>query len=415
MSFLSGLHGVVAIVLLCSLIFVEEAGVPLPFAPGELTLLAGGLLIAAGGLDPWVFYPLAFGVCVAGAMVGYSWARVVGEHGLTGLAVRFHQVKSLDRVATRVRSARPLGIGTSRLIPGLRIYTTLVAGAFGVRRRTFLEGLIPSAAIWVGVYVSVGVVAAIPVEHFLTKLARLAVQGGILLVIGVIGYLAIRRTPARDREPLVNVPGWIKTVLAALIDLGVVASILTGLLALIRRVTGTGVTAGWADAVVLVAALATLYLFVTRRSTGATLGEALLHTVYLRRRATDDVPAPIANPELVDPALQSAADRLRALGTVPRLAVARALLAGASTAAEVARTVSISPDEISYHLAALGRAGLVNSKFQADDGETFRLEEQFRPWISDILRRSARDTSAGGPGSGFPAGPPSGTESDAAP
>ncbi|MGC1908773.1 MAG: VTT domain-containing protein, partial [Candidatus Dormiibacterota bacterium] len=134
MSFLSGLHGVVAIVLLCSLLFVEEAGVPLPFAPGELTLLAGGLLIAAGGLDPWVFFPVAYAACVAGATVGYSWARVVGERGMTGLAVRFHKARALERVAARVRAARPLGIGASRLIPGLRIYTTLVAGAFGVRR-----------------------------------------------------------------------------------------------------------------------------------------------------------------------------------------------------------------------------------------------------------------------------------------
>ena len=58
MSYLQGLHGVVAIVLLCSLLFAEEAGVPLPFAPGEVVLMAGGLLIAAGGLDPVVFVPV---------------------------------------------------------------------------------------------------------------------------------------------------------------------------------------------------------------------------------------------------------------------------------------------------------------------------------------------------------------------
>ncbi|MGC2192485.1 MAG: VTT domain-containing protein [Candidatus Dormiibacterota bacterium] len=395
MNFLSGLHGVVAIVLLCSLLFVEEAGVPLPFAPGELTLLAGGLLIAAGGLDPWVFVPLAFAVCVAGAMVGYSWARVVGEHGLSGLAVRFHQAKALDRVSRRVRSAGPLGIGTSRLIPGLRIYTTLVAGAFAVRRRIFLEGLIPSTAIWVGVYVTVGIVAGIPVEHLLTKLARLAVQGAILLVIGVGGYLALRRAPVRDREPLVNVPSWIKTILAALIDLGVVASILTGLLALVRRVTGTGVTASWADGVVLVAALAALYLFVTRRSTGATLGEALLHTVYLPRHIPSEIPGTVAPTVPTEADLQPAADRLHALGTVTRLAVVKALLAGAGTTDEVARAVSISPAETTYHLAALGRAGLVNSESSSGAGERFRIEEQFRHWIAEILGRSSPETGGG--------------------
>ena len=79
MSFLQGLHGVVAVVLLCGLLFAEESGVPLPFAPGEIVLLAAGLLIAAGGLDPYVFIPLAMLACIAGSVVGYSWARLVGR------------------------------------------------------------------------------------------------------------------------------------------------------------------------------------------------------------------------------------------------------------------------------------------------------------------------------------------------
>jgi membrane protein DedA with SNARE-associated domain len=47
-SFLQGLHGAVALALLTGLLFAEEAGVPLPFAPGELTLLVAGLLIVSG-------------------------------------------------------------------------------------------------------------------------------------------------------------------------------------------------------------------------------------------------------------------------------------------------------------------------------------------------------------------------------
>ena len=391
MGFLSGLHGVVAIVLLCSLLFMEEAGVPLPFAPGELTLLAGGLLIAAGGLDPFVFVPLAFAVCVGGAMVGFSWARIVGEHGLTGLAVRFHQAKALARVSRRVQAAGPVGIGTSRLIPGLRIYTTLVAGAFGVRRRTFLEGLVPSTAIWVVAFVALGVVAGIPVEHFLTKLAKLAVQGAILLVIGVGGYLAIRKAPARDREPLVNVPDWLKTALAALVDLGVVASILTGLLTIARRVTGVGLVATWADGVVVLAALAALYLFVTRRSTGATVGEALLHTVYLPRRTR--LTAPSEGSGAQDQQLETAAELLHALGTVPRMAVARCLLAGPAGTSEVARATRMSADESLYHLSALVRVGLLETA-GAEDDTRFQIR---RPLVSLVTQALVHQVAQPGP------------------
>jgi membrane-associated protein len=140
---------VVAIVLLCTLLFAEEAGVPLP-VPGELTLIAAGLLIATGGLDPWLFVPLAIASCLAGSLTGYSWARLVGEHGLRAAAAKLHQTKRLDKVTARLRQAGPREIALSRLIPGLRVYTTLAAGAVEVDRRTFLVGITPVTVLWGG-------------------------------------------------------------------------------------------------------------------------------------------------------------------------------------------------------------------------------------------------------------------------
>jgi DNA-binding transcriptional ArsR family regulator len=254
--------------------------------------------------------------------------------------------------------------------------------------------LIPSTAIWVGVYVTLGVVAGIPVEHFLTKLARLAVQGAILLVIGVGGYLAIRQAPDRSQAPLVNMPGWVKTTLAALIDLGVVASVLTGLLALVRRLTGTGVTASWADAVVVLAAFAAIYLFVTRRSTGATLGEALLHATYLPRRAGTSVELAPSSTQIQDPGLQSAADLLHAVATVPRLAVLRTLLKQPSTSSEVAKSLGMAPNETTYHLAALGQVGLVGPDA---GGQRFRILDPSRDWIAEVLARGGAQAAVPAP------------------
>jgi hypothetical protein len=42
MSFLTGLYGTAALVLLCSLLFVNEAGIPLPILPGDAILLIDG-------------------------------------------------------------------------------------------------------------------------------------------------------------------------------------------------------------------------------------------------------------------------------------------------------------------------------------------------------------------------------------
>jgi membrane-associated protein len=361
MSYLQGLHGVVAIVLLCSLLFAEEAGIPLPFAPGEVVLMAGGLLIAAGGLDPVVFVPLAIAAALAGSMVGYSWARLVGEHGLATLARRLRQAENLARVSGRIRAAGPRAIAVSRLIPGLRIYTTLVAGAAGVDRRTFLLGVTPATVGWVLVFVVLGAAVGLPVEHFLGEVQKLAVQGGILLAMGLGGFVAIRRVPPGDRAALVRVPDTVRVILALAVDLGLVASLLTGVVAVVRRLVGAGVIAGWADALVVATGIAIFYLIITRRGTGATAGEALLRTTYIARHHRDGTPlgtdAEDAGEEASD--LLHAATLLRLVADVDRLRLLRHLLAGERTSAELARDTGLSVADVVYHLGQLWRAQLV--------------------------------------------------------
>jgi membrane-associated protein len=370
MSYLQGLHGVVAIVLLCSLLFAEEAGVPLPFAPGEVTLLAAGLLIAAGGLDPLIFVPLAVASCIAGALVGYSWARLVGEHGLATVARRLRQTENLARVSNRIRSAGPRGIAVSRLIPGLRIYTTLVAGAAGVERRTFLLGIAPATAGWVVLFVVLGAVVGLPVEHFLGAVEKLAVQGGILIAMGLGGFLAIRRVPAGDRGALVRVPDSLRIALALLVDIGLVASIVSGVVDVVRRLVGAGVIAGWADALVVAAAVGIFYLLITRRGTGATAGEALLRTTYIARHQVA-AERPLLRPgELPteEAGLVRAAGVLRLVGDVSRLRLLCHLLDGGRTTAELVQETGLPDTDVAYHLGQLARAHLVAPLgSQADD------------------------------------------------
>ena len=387
MGMITGLHGAVAIVLLCSLLLVEEAGVPLPFAPGELTLLAAGLLIATGGLQPYLFVPLAFVSCSAGALVGFSWAQVVGERGLAALAARIHQQKALGKVEKRIRAASPLDIGVSRLIPGLRIYTTLVAGALGVRRRDFLFGMLPSTALWVVVWVALGTVVGIPLEHLFTKVSSLALQGAILVVIGVGGYLAIRRAPAGQRESLVRLPAGVRTALAVAVDVTVVASILPGLAAIARRVSGVGPTASWADLAVVVAAIAALYLFLTRQGAGATVGEALLRTQYLPRRGERSVRESLraaVGADHLDPQLHAASDLLHVIGGSVRLGLLRALLERPRSAADLASVVQLPVEEAAYHLQALSHAGLVQPVTSAE--ETYEVAEGWRFWLAELMR-----------------------------
>jgi len=384
LNFLAGLHGAVALALLGGLLFTEEAGVPLPFAPGELTLLAAGLLIAAGGLDPYIFIPLALLACIAGSLVGYTWARAVGDRGLQALARRIHQQRALERVSGRIRSAGWGGVAVSRLIPGLRIYTTLVAGAVRVRRSTFFLGIVPAAVIWIAVYVALGVLVGVPIEHFFTAVQKLAIQGAILVVMGVGCYFLIRRTPASSGAGLVRVPRPVRVVIAAVLDIGVVASVTTGLLAL-GRLLGFGLQAGWVDPVVALLVVAGFYVVIARRSSGATVGEALLQTSYatgqrlpLRPRAALQAARSVLSRNADE--LTATSDLLRTLSDPERLRIVSQLLEEPRTIAELATLTRQPPFEVRHQLERLSSTGAL-----VVSGEEPRVVYVIRPDLGRAL------------------------------
>jgi membrane-associated protein len=274
-AFLQGLHGTIAIILICALLFAEECGVPLPFAPGDFVLIAAGLLIATGALDARVFIPLAILSCVLGASVGYAWARKLGEPALHAFARRLGAEERLDRVFHRLRRAGASGVAIARLLPGLRVYTTLAAGAAGVDRAAFLRGVTGATLVWVVTFTAIGAAVGIPAERMLGRLERLAFDGTILLLAGTGGYLVLRLAPAPARAALVQLPRRVRVWLALAIDAGVIAAVVAGLLAIARRLVGT-TAHGWFDAAVVVVLVMVLFGAVILHRSGATAGARLL-------------------------------------------------------------------------------------------------------------------------------------------
>jgi membrane protein DedA with SNARE-associated domain/DNA-binding transcriptional ArsR family regulator len=397
MGFIQGLHGTVALVLLCSLLFAEEAGVPLP-TPGELTLIAAGLLIATGGLDPWLFLPLAVASCLAGSATGYGWARLVGEHGLRSLAERLHQTRRLERVSARLRQAGAREIALSRLIPGMRVYTTLVAGAAGVERRRFFIGIGPATALWVIAFTVLGVVAGVPAERFFTQVQQLAVQGGVLVAIGVGGYLAILRLPEGGHEALFRLPPGLRMTLALGIDLSLIASVVAGVLAVVRPLIGAGDIAAWLDLAVVLLVIVLFYSVATRRGAHATAGERVLATSYLTQgnlslTSARRLPGRLRDllrdlPSDPSPELGRAADFFRLLGDQRRLRIVRLLLERERTAAELEKALGLSHLEMSYLLAELQRVGIVDTVDQTPEADPTRhaiTDPDLRAALADLL------------------------------
>jgi membrane-associated protein len=267
------------LVAICLLLFAEEAGLPLPIAPGEAVLLGAGLLVATGSVPFWLAMPAECASVLAGVLTGYTWSRAIGADRLRQLADRVGAGKPFDNVTERLREAGVLHIAASRLVPGLRIYTTLAAGAVGVNLWRFLLGVLPAIVVWVTAFTLLGVFVGIPAERILGRFEAFAVRLGLVLAGLAVGYKLIDRlpwiSPHRRRRP--DVSRW-RVAVAAVVDLVLVIGVMVALGLL------TGLEALAPDSVVSAAAvigvLSLVYLAIARRSVGRTAGEALLRVHY---------------------------------------------------------------------------------------------------------------------------------------
>jgi membrane protein DedA with SNARE-associated domain len=146
------------------LLFPDEAGLPLPVAPGDV-LIGAGLLMVGGGAPVWLLVPLAYLAVISGVLTGYTWAHRIGPTRVHAFAARLHAGGPYDRAAARLRGATPVQIAVSRLLPGLRVYTSLVAGAVGVNLGRFMTGVLPTSALWVMAFTGLGFFVGAPVER----------------------------------------------------------------------------------------------------------------------------------------------------------------------------------------------------------------------------------------------------------
>ncbi|HEY0493046.1 MAG TPA: DUF4013 domain-containing protein [Candidatus Dormibacteraeota bacterium] len=198
MSFIDGLSGTTLLLAICGLLFVEELGIPLPFAPGDLILVIGGIAIAGGRVNPLLIVPGALLACIVGAALGREITALLGWERLMKLARPLHAEKPLERAAQIVRRGGWRTVFTARLIPGLRVYTSQMAGITGVKRSTFLAGLIPAAVIYVGVFLGLGAAFGRPVLaviHQSQNNITVIVLTIVLLLPALLGLrIVLRRT-----------------------------------------------------------------------------------------------------------------------------------------------------------------------------------------------------------------------------
>ena len=268
--------------IVCALLFLEEAGVPLPVAPGDAVLVGAGILVASGVAPLWLMAPLAYLAVICGVLTGYTWAYRIGPKRVHALAARLHAAGPYDRAAARLRSATPFQIAASRLLPGLRVYTSLVAGAVGLNLGRFMSGVLPASAIWVATFIGLGLFVGAPVQRVVGRFEAYGLQAAVVAIVVVIWVLAARWIPvAKPVAPDARHARW-RLAVAFVIDVFAITCVAGALILFTYVAGGDSDNVGFLAAIF--AMLGVAYLGVARQTVGFTLGESVLDVRYHRPR-----------------------------------------------------------------------------------------------------------------------------------
>jgi membrane-associated protein len=197
--------------VIAALLFIEELGVPVPFAPGDLMVIIGGIAIASGTVQASAFIPAVMLASIAGALVGREIFALIGRLALLRAADALHFRPAVDRVAGMMQRLGWRAVLLGRLIPGLRIHTTQVAGATGLSRLNFAAGLIPAVVVYVAIFTGVGYVFGLPVIDFFHSARRrlfVIVVSALLVAAFIISlrFLARRGAFATLQPIVIGVP-----------------------------------------------------------------------------------------------------------------------------------------------------------------------------------------------------------------
>lgn len=184
-----------------ALLVLEDFGIP---APGETVLIAAAVYAGAGQLNIVAVAVVGFVAAVAGDNVGYA----IGHFGGRRLVLRFGRYVLLTpaRLASAERFFDRHGgkiVTVARFIEGLRQANGIIAGITGMRWRAFLAFNALGAALWVGLWASLGDLAGAHIETIYATAHRyqtyLAIAVAVLIVAALTWHLLRRRTRHAQR------------------------------------------------------------------------------------------------------------------------------------------------------------------------------------------------------------------------
>jgi membrane protein DedA with SNARE-associated domain len=187
-------YGYLAVV---GLVLLEDFGVPVP---GETILILGAVYAGTGRLN--VFLVALLGFC--GAVMGDNIGFAIGHFGGRRLVERYGRYifltpERLDKTTAFFERHGGKIIIVARFIEGLRQANGIIAGTTGMHWARFVVFNAIGAALWVGVWVSVGYFSGSHINTIYDTATRYSTYFGIAFAVLVLALIA-RRLMRRRRE-----------------------------------------------------------------------------------------------------------------------------------------------------------------------------------------------------------------------
>ena len=185
------------------LVFIEDFGVPVP---GETALILGSVYAGTGRLNIVLVALFGFCAAVAGDNVGFA----IGHFGGRRVAERYGRYvfltpERLDRATGFFERHGGKIVVVARFVEGLRQLNGIIAGTSGMRWPRFLVFNSIGAALWVGVWASVGYLSGSHIDTIYNDATRYDAYVGIVVGALLIAYVA--RRVIRGRQVSVMRPG----------------------------------------------------------------------------------------------------------------------------------------------------------------------------------------------------------------
>ncbi|GAB2743276.1 DedA family protein [Kitasatospora kifunensis] len=177
------------------IIGLESLGIPLP---GELALLAAGVVASKGTVNPALVALCAVAGAVIGDSIGYSIGRKGGKPLFDKLGRKFPRHFGPDHLATAEQAFHKWGMWAvffGRFIALLRIFAGPLAGALRMPYWKFLIANVLGGVIWAGGTTFAVYYVGKTVEKYMQGFSYVALA--LAVVAGAISGLVIKRRAAR--------------------------------------------------------------------------------------------------------------------------------------------------------------------------------------------------------------------------